>query len=48
MFIRGKNKLMISVNDGVLEVLSLKIEGKKKVNARDFINGINKNTFKLI
>lgn len=48
MFVRGKNKLMISVNDGVLEVLSLKIEGKNKVNALDFINGINKNKFKLI
>ena len=48
MFIRSKNKLMISVNDGVLEVLSLKIEGKKKVNALEFINGINKNKFKLI
>ncbi len=38
---------MVAVNNGMLEILSLKIEGKKKVNAIDFINGINDNKLRL-
>ncbi len=43
MVVEKNNKLMVAVNNGMLEILSLKIEGKKKVNAIDFINGINNN-----
>ena len=39
---------MISVKDGMLEILSLQIEGKKKISGLDFINGIKNNKFKLI
>ena len=48
MLVQNKNKLMISVNNGMLEILSLKIEGKKKVSATDFINGMKNDKLKLV
>ena len=48
MLVQNKNKLMISVNNGMLEILSLKIEGKKKVSATDFINGMKSDKLKLV
>ena len=48
VIVQNKNKLMISVKDGMLEILSLQIEGKKKISGLDFINGIKNNKFKLI
>jgi len=35
-------KIFIGCTDGSIEVLELQLEGKKAMNARDFING-NKN-----
>ena len=48
MLVQNKNKLMLSVNNGMLEILSLKIEGKKKVSAIDFINGMKNDKLKLV
>jgi methionyl-tRNA formyltransferase len=35
----GKNYLKISVLDGFVQVLELQMEGKKRMSARDFLNG---------
>lgn len=48
MFVLDKNKLMVIVNDGLIEIKKLQIEGKKKINANDFINGMKEKTIKLI
>ena len=42
------NKLMISVKNGALEIISLKVEGKNKINGIDFINANQNNKIKLI
>ena len=44
MFVLDKNKLMVIVNDGLIEIKKLQIEGKKKINANDFINGMKEKT----
>ena len=38
----------IARNKGVIEVLSLKIEGKKRISGLDYINGLKNETIKLI
>lgn len=48
IFIINKNKLMISVKNGALEIISLKVEGKNKINGIDFINANKNNKIKLI
>jgi len=40
-FYRSDNKLLIEAADGYLELNQLQIEGKKKMNIADFLNGIN-------
>ena len=35
----GKNHLRISTPDGFLDVLELQMEGKRRMNVRDFLNG---------
>lgn len=35
----GKNELKISTRDGFVQVLELQMEGKKRMNIRDFLNG---------
>jgi len=34
------NKLLVSTKDNLLEILELQPEGKNKMSARDFINGL--------
>ena len=48
MFIINSNRLMLAVNNGAIEVLSLKIEGKKRISGLDYINGLKNKTIKLI
>lgn len=48
MFVLNKNKLMIEVKDGLLEIIKIKIEGKKTVSGFDFINGMKEKKTKLI
>jgi len=48
IYIENKKKLMVGVNNGSLEILSLMIEGKKKIHAIDFINGMKNQKIKLI
>ena len=48
IFIKSSNKLMVAVNNGALEILSLKIEGKKRISAPDYINGLKNKNLKLI
>ena len=48
IYIENKKKLMVSLNNGSLEILSLMIEGKKKIHAIDFINGMKNHKIKLI
>ncbi len=38
-FSDGKNYLKISTLDGCIQVLELQMEGKKRMNVRDFLNG---------
>ena len=35
-------KLLVSVSDGLLEILELQLEGKKRISANDYINGIDR------
>ena len=35
----SKNKIKISLKDGYLDILELQVEGKRRMNAIDFING---------
>ena len=48
MYIVSSNRLMLAVNNGAIEVLSLKIEGKKRISGLDYINGLKNKTIKLI
>ena len=48
IFIKSSNKLMVAVDNGALEILSLKIEGKKRISGPDYINGLKNKTPKLI
>ena len=48
IYIENKKKLMVSLNNVSLEILSLMIEGKKKIHAIDFINGMKNHKIKLI
>ena len=48
IFIKSSNKLMVAVDNGALEILSLKIEGKKRISGPDYINGLKNKTLKLI
>ena len=48
MYIESSNKLMVAVNNGAIEILSLKIEGKKRISGLDYINGLKNKTIKLI
>ncbi len=47
IFIESSNKLMVAVDNGALEILSLKIEGKKRISGPDYINGLKNKTLKL-
>ncbi len=38
-FTDGRNFLKISTADGFIQVLELQLEGKKRINIRDFLNG---------
>ncbi len=38
-FSDGKSRLFVGVQDGCLEILELQMEGKKRMTARDFLNG---------
>ena len=48
MFTVSSNRLMLAVNNGAIEVLSLKIEGKKRISGLDYINGLKNKTIKLV
>ena len=48
MYIVNSNKLMVAVKKGAIEILSLKIEGKKRISGLDYINGLKNKTIKLI
>ena len=37
--IEGKNKLYVATNDGYISVETLQLQGKKRMNAADFLNG---------
>ncbi|HEY4539953.1 MAG TPA: methionyl-tRNA formyltransferase [Faecalibacter sp.] len=37
--VRTKNNLYVHLNDGMYEILELQPEGKRRMNAKDFING---------
>ena len=47
MYIESSNKLMVAVNKGAIEILSLKIE-EKRISGLDYINGLKNKTIKLI
>lgn len=45
----NKNKIFISTKDGLLEIIELQLEGKRKMTSHEFINGYkNLNKEKLI
>ena len=44
--VRTKNNLYVSLADGMYEILELQPEGKKRMSAKDFING-NQNESKI-
>ena len=48
MFIVSRNRLMLAVNNGAIEILSLRIEGKKRISGLDYINGLKNKTIKLV
>ena len=48
MFTVSSNRLMLAVNNGAIEVLSLKIEGKKRISGLDYLNGLKNKTIKLL
>lgn len=43
LWIEDKEKLFVKCNGGSLEIKELQMEGKKRVNAEDFIRGLQKN-----
>ena len=40
--IEGKNRLLVKCNDGYLELLSIQLEGKQRMDVSAFLNGCNK------
>lgn len=42
----GKNFLKVSTLDGYIEVVELQMEGKRKMDAKNFLNGYKTNTYK--
>ena len=40
--IEGKNRLLVKCRDGYLELLSIQLEGKQRMDVKSFLNGINK------
>lgn len=40
--IEGKNRLLVKCSDGYLELLSIQLEGKQRMDVKSFLNGINK------
>ena len=48
VFIKNNTKLMVSIKNGTIEILSLKIEGKKRISGLDYINGLKNKTIKLL
>lgn len=40
--IEGKNRLLVKCKDGYLELLSIQLEGKQRMDVKSFLNGINK------
>ena len=40
--IEGKNRLLVRCSDGYLELLSIQLEGKQRMDVKSFLNGINK------
>ena len=42
MKIEGKNRLLVKCNDGYLELLEIKVEGKAKMDVKSFLNGCKK------
>lgn len=40
-----KNRLVLKCKDGYLEILTLQLEGKQKMDVKAFLNGINKQEF---
>ena len=40
--IEGKNNLLVKCLDGYLQLLSIQMEGKQKMDVKSFLNGINK------
>lgn len=40
--IEGKNNLLVKCKDGYLQLLSIQVEGKQRMDVKSFLNGINK------
>ena len=40
--IEGKNNLLVKCLDGYLQLLSIQVEGKQRMDVKSFLNGINK------
>lgn len=40
-----KNRIIVKCSDGYLELLTIQIEGKQKMDIKSFLNGINKEEF---
>ena len=40
--IEGKNRLLVKCSDGYLELLSIQLEGKQRMDVKSFLNGTNK------
>lgn len=40
--IEGKNRLLVKCSDGYLELLSIQLEGKQRMDVKSFLNGMNK------
>lgn len=39
IILENKKRLVIGLKDGELEILELQVEGKKRINAKDYLNG---------
>ena len=42
-----KDRMYIACNDRLLEILSLQLQGKKRLDTADFLRGFNPDNFKL-
>ena len=42
MKIENKNRLIVKCNDGYVELLEIKLEGKQRMDVKSFLNGCNK------